>query len=435
MKIVVFGAGGFLGEQIVNQLAQADDEIFAVLRPGSELAFDPDRVHRIEGDLEDPDFTRDALAGKDAAIFSAGRTWQPGLDIGEYQRQNVRITRNFFEALESNPCMRAVFTSSMSTIVGSRRPFIFTEDAGRDEVCESRLTPYDLAKIECERIALQAAEKGCNVVILNPALILGPGASVQSKIGNPFFLLWICQGKAPFFINAQLSLCDVRDVAKAHLAALTRGRIGHRYILGGHHRYRAEFYAMLSRLAGIRPPKRVPVSLATTFTALGDGLSAITGGLFRNAAHRRFVRAQGLHYCGASQKAIDELGYTTTDVEKTVLDALHHYLERGLLPNHLAFLEIVTPENAQEVLCLRQLAASHAFKRFLVPKIPLIYEICQSNHALRDALIRITSESTFLVRSGRFRWNRSACREPLRIYRTFFDYLYFASNDFLKSVS
>src|SRR5207302_3531254 len=130
------------------------------------------------------------------------------------------------------PTMRVVFTSSLSAVGGSIEPCVYAEDGGRAGVREDLLNAYDRAKIICEELALASARRGNQIVILNPGLLLGPGAQATSNLAAPFQLLWLCQGKLPFYVNGGVTLCDVRDVARAHVAALTRGEAGRRCILG-----------------------------------------------------------------------------------------------------------------------------------------------------------------------------------------------------------
>jgi nucleoside-diphosphate-sugar epimerase len=85
---------------------------FACVRGSHGQCF-PDGVRRVEGDLSSVSFVRQAVAGVDAIVFSAGRTWHPGL-AAERIRENVSIVEVFLAALaQSNPSARVVFTSSM----------------------------------------------------------------------------------------------------------------------------------------------------------------------------------------------------------------------------------------------------------------------------------------------------------------------------------
>jgi nucleoside-diphosphate-sugar epimerase len=420
----------------VQQLSADAALVLAAVRPGSEHAFTSPGVTVIEGDLADVTFLRRALDLADAVIFSAGRTWRPGLPLSEFHRQNVTLTERFFEALGHRPGMRVVFTSSLSAVGGSREPRVFAEDTGRSGICERLLTAYDRAKIACEAIALDSAHRGNQVVVLNPGLLLGPGTTPQSNLAAPYMLLWLAQGQftARFYVNGGVTLSDVRDVARAHVAALARGRSGQRYILGGHNIDRTAFYARVARLTGLRPPWRLPCRLLHRLMTAADALAFLTGGRLASPVHRSFARAQGLYYYGESRKAADELGYTVTPLETTLLDTLRYYESRGLLPDDLAYVRGLTVENAPAFVLLRQLAGRSGLGRFLLPRLQVLHDICLTNHDLSQALQRLLAASTFDERAGRFRWDPAACRADVRTIGRFFEYVYFGSNEFLREV-
>jgi dihydroflavonol-4-reductase len=433
-RVLVLGAAGFLGEHIVNQLAAADINVIAAVRVGSAFAFASPRVQVAHGDFHDSAFVRSLLDQVDAAIFCAGRTWQPGLAMSEYHRQNVPITQAFFDALGARPGMRVVFTSSLSTIGGSIEPRVYAEESGRDGIREDLLNAYDRAKIACEAIAFSSARRGNPIVILNPGLLLGPGVTPGSNLAAPFQLLWLCQGKLPFYVNGGVTLSDVRDVARAHVSALTRGQVSQRCILGGHNLDRTQYYRRVARLTGLRPPMRLPAWLVTRAMTVTDGLGYLTAGFLAGPVHRSFARTQCLYYFGESHRADEELGYTVTPLETTLLDMLRYYHACGLLPEWLEFLRDLTVDNAPALLILKQLVDQSPYAPFLRRRIKHLHEICESNQALREAFHRLQTASTFDDATGRFRWDAHACRDDLRTLTRFFEYIYFASDEFLREV-
>jgi dihydroflavonol-4-reductase len=433
-RVLVLGARGFLGEHIVLQLAETDCDVVAAVRPGSQHAYASPRIRVIEGDLLDASFVRRVLDQADAVIFAAGRTWQPDLALADYQRENVGITARFFEALGHRPRMRVVFTSSLATLTGSRTPHVFAEEADRSQVCEDWLTPYARAKILCERLALNAAERGNQVVVLNPGQLMGPGVHAGSNLGSAFVLLWFCQGKAPFYIHGGTTYSDVRDVARAHVAALSRGRSGQRYVLGGHCLERSDFYARVVRLTGVRRPWGLPVGFVYLVMALTDALAFLSAGCFRSPVHRSFARGEGLYYFGDSQEAVQELGYRIRPIDVTILDTLRDYHARGLLPPDLDFVKDLTVEDAPALVLLRRIARKSAYWRFLLPRAGRVYEICCSNDELRAALTRLLEASQADMQSTKVPGSRAHQARDRRLLDHFFEYLYFASDEFMRQV-
>lgn len=440
-KVIVVGARGFLGEHIVAQLVAQGHEVLAVVRSSaaavwqSPLGQSPS-VRVLQGDVADVAWMRSVLDRGDAAVFCAGRTWQPGLRVDQYRQQNVAITEAFFDAVGHRPQMRIVFTSSLSTVGGSKAPQVYAEDSGRDGIWEDRLSPYDRAKIDCEQIALQSARRGNDVIVLNPGLLLGPGASPSSNLAAPFALLWFLQRQfaAKFFVNGGVTLSDVRDVAAGHVAALDRGDAGKRYILGGHNLDRATFYARVTPLVGRPMPTAIPWWVLYSLVSFSDALALLSGGLVASPVHRSFAFTQRLYYYGASDRAVAELGYCMRPIEQTIFDTMLYYQSRDLLPPDLAIGPETTLQSAASVVLLRQLVGRSGYGRAHRKRLPELYRACQANHALRDCLDHLMSISTFDARRGRFSFDARAAKADLQTLQKFFEYVYFSSDEFLRKV-
>ena len=431
MKVLITGAGGYLGEHIVHAAVEAGHTTMVCVRGPHGLRF-PDGVRRVEGDLGDVEFVRQALAGVDAVIFSAGRNWQPGLAADEYLRQNVSIVESFFAALaKSNPAGRVVFTSSMSAIAGSLQPITFTEDFSRTAVCTGRLSPYDCAKVECERLAHNAAAVGRQVVILNPGLMLGPGASASSNVTTSALVQWFCLRKSPAFVGSGgHTFCDVRDVARAHVAALGKGSAGNRYIVGGENLGWTQFQRLMSEQTGIRIPIQISARGAIIATAAMDGLSAATFGLWRNPVHRAFARSAPLYYWGHSARAARDLDYGSRPLAQTIRDTIADFVGRGMLPNEFRYVEAMTDETRTALLLLKQLTKNHLHRSHLVARLSDILAACHQNRTLNEALDAMLASGNYDPKRGRVLWRGAAPKNALMKLRSLLDYCYYASDEF-----
>lgn len=73
-RVIVTGAGGYLGPHVVTALADRGHDVVAVVRPGSRVSFDA-RATVSEADILDPDFTAGDWAGSDAVVHLA---WKDG---------------------------------------------------------------------------------------------------------------------------------------------------------------------------------------------------------------------------------------------------------------------------------------------------------------------------------------------------------------------
>ncbi len=434
MNLLITGAGGYLGEHVVHAAIAAKHAVTVAVRPSARLSL-PSGVRRLDGDLTDAGFVRRALTGIDGCIFTAGRNWQPGLAMTAYQQQNVAVVATFFAALaEVAPTARVVFTSSMSALAGSLEPIVFTEASDRAAVCEGRLSPYDRAKVECERLARAAREAGRDVVLLNPGYLLGPGASGASGITTTFVVQWCCQGRMPGHVaQGGNSYCDVRDVARAHVMALSPTP-ERRYIVAGDNLDSLRFHRLLTAQTGVPCPMRVNASLAYAFQALLDGLSTATFGLFQSAAHREFVRALPLYYWGDSSRAERDLGYRSRPVAETLRDTVADFVQRGVLSAEFAWVRDMTDENRPGLLLLRQLARRHLHRQHLLPRLTRILAAARQNDVLNAALQRVLVASRYDEDRGRFVVPGSVVGD-VRKLRELLDHVYYASNEFHQRVS
>lgn len=72
MKIVVFGAQGGIGAQVVEQALTAGHEVTAVVRRPAAMTLQHERLEVIKGDVLEPASIREAIAGKDAVVSALG---------------------------------------------------------------------------------------------------------------------------------------------------------------------------------------------------------------------------------------------------------------------------------------------------------------------------------------------------------------------------
>jgi dihydroflavonol-4-reductase len=103
-----------------------------------------------------------------------------------------------------------------------------------------------------------------------------------------------------------LNLVDVRDVGRAHVLALEKGRAGERYLVGGTNLTLTDVFGLIARAARRRPP-RLSLSYSTV-----RGLARV------GLANRNEVELARLPAWFSSEKARRELGYEPSPVEAAV---------------------------------------------------------------------------------------------------------------------
>jgi len=324
--VLVTGASGFLGSAIAAALRARGHDVRALARASSARAnLDPTDTLCV-GDLRDRASLKAALKGVRFLFHAAAdyRLW--ARDPEEIRSNNVEGTRLIMEEALKAGVERVVYTSSVATLklAGAAAA---TEDQPLAE--SEAIGAYKQSKVAAERLVEAMIERDrLPAVIVNPSTPIGPRDVKPTPTGR--IIVEAASGRMPAFVDTGLNLVHVDDVAAGHLAALERGQIGERYILGGDNVLLADMLADIARLVRRRPPKvKLPRTMLYPLAYGAEALARVRGiepfitvdGL-RMAAHRMFFD---------DSKARRELGYCSRPYREGLADAIAWFRGHGLL--------------------------------------------------------------------------------------------------------
>jgi hypothetical protein len=192
----------------------------------------------------------------------------------------------------------------------------------RSDTPTSRALPPPTRPPAAVRFAPQA---GLPVVVLNPAEVYGARDTGLVTAGN--LKAFLCDAVVLLPRCGGTSVCAVEDVAAACVAALTRGRPGERYILGGPNLSVEQLARTTLRLAGGRharkPLLRLPAWLLLGVVRL---LAAVRLPVPVEPGVLAFAV---LYWYVDSAKAARELGYTARSAEDTLAPVVNWLRETG----------------------------------------------------------------------------------------------------------
>ena len=306
--ILVTGVSGFVGSAVARRLVQAGHQVRALVRPTSSRANLADLPLDIaEGDLGDANSVARAMTGVRYLFHVAAdyRLWarNPQTIVAT----NVEGTRTLMNAAQRAGVERIVYTSSVATLAA--RPHGEPSDENFPLVPEQAVGAYKYSKVVAERLVeAMIAEQNLPAVIVNPSTPIGPGDVRPTPTGR--IVVEAAAGRMPAFIDTGLNLVHVDDVAAGHLAALQRGRIGQRYILGGQNVRLGDMLREIARQAGRPPPRlRLPRRLIFPIAYGAEAIAHFTG-------REPFLTTTGLrlakvHMFFSSAKAERELGFSS----------------------------------------------------------------------------------------------------------------------------
>lgn len=327
-KILVTGASGFVGSAVARKLVEAGFSVRALVRgksprahlTGLDLEF-------FEGDLRDRKSLDRATAGVRYLFHVAAdyRLW--ARDPREIYASNVEGTRNLMEAAMAAGVERVVYTSSVATIAIRSGGLAANETTPLRE--DQGIGAYKRSKIAAERLVeAMVAERGLPAVIVNPSTPIGPCDVRPTPTGR--IIIEAARGRIPAFIDTGLNLVHVDDVASGHLAALHKGKIGERYILGGQDVLFSQILRDIADLVGGRAAKiRLPWRALIPVAFVAEAVANVTGrepfatidGV-RMAKYRMFFE---------SSKAEQQLGYSARPYSEGINDAVRWFSDAGYL--------------------------------------------------------------------------------------------------------
>ncbi len=326
--VAVSGATGFIGSAVVRELVAAGRQVRALCEPGADTKnLDGLPVEVCTVDVCDFNGMAKALEGCATFFHLAAiyKLWLP--DPAPIYRVNLEGTTTSMLAAQRAKVGRVIYTSSIAA-VGLR-----DDGEPSDESVPFNLydiaNEYILTKYLSERIAMRFAEAGVPIVVVNPAFPFGERDIAPTPTGR--IIVSVLRGEVPATVPGGFCAVDVADVAKAHVAAETKGRIGERYILGNHNVTFANFVTLVCDVAGMKPPKlHVPGAVGT---ALAYGFQAWSD-LFTHREPRVTVKAAAYMQRQVwfdGQKARRELGMPVTPLADSIARSVRYFRESGMV--------------------------------------------------------------------------------------------------------
>jgi dihydroflavonol-4-reductase len=302
---LVTGATGFLGRHLVPLLAERGDRLRAVVREGTDASrLVAQGVEVVSGDALDESAMRGAAAGCERVYHLAGKVDHRRAMEAQIRAANVDTVRVLLSA--ADPDARIVLASSISTIGPASGPTGASDESVPFPAFAERYV-YHRSKRDGERLALDAAAAGRDVVVANIGFIIGPD---DFERVTAWMVERYLRGIIRFVVAGGLSFFDVRDAARGLVLLEERGRAGERTILtnrAGNLSLR-DFYARVGEVTGRRRRQvELPVAVAVAAARLAPWI-----------AHPDEVAAVANWWFYDPAKAERELGFTARPLDETI---------------------------------------------------------------------------------------------------------------------
>lgn len=320
---LVTGGTGIVGVHLLLELLLAGRRVRALHRTGSDRTM-VERVFRhygkedlasgiewAEGDLLDVTALADAMRGMEHVYHAAAVVSFDPRRARVLHNVNVQGTANIVNAALAAGAKRLCYVSSTAAIgwapAGVERDENLVWQDGSDVSDYSR--SKHLAELEVQR----GIAEGLDAVIVNPCVIIGPGAPHKSSMA----LVERMQRPLRFQPPGSNAFVDARDVAACMVQLMEKGGSGERYLLVGENASYARAFGLLATSFGIAPAKRTAapwmldlawrIERMRTFILGGNPL--VTRGTAHSAVTLRSY---------SNKKVVEAIGYRFRSLEEMV---------------------------------------------------------------------------------------------------------------------
>jgi len=345
MTVVVTGASGHVGANLVRMLLDRGEQVRAVSRGDADVppALAGLDVEYVRGDVRELDAMKAAFRGADLVYHLAAKISIVGDPDGSVRAINVDGTQTVAQAALEAGIRRVVHCCSVHAF-DLRHPSAIDENTPRVAPDDRRHPAYDRSKAEGEARMREYVKRGLDAVIVHPSGVIGPHDYAPSRMGTVF--LQLHRRTLPSMVDGGFDFVDVRDVSRGILAAAERGRTNESYILAGRYLPIRELGQIVQRITGVRPPRMTsPIWLAK----VGVPFVGVVARITRAEPIYTFESLAALESNSRfdTSKAQRELGYVVTPTEETVRDLYECFARRGVLPSEVA--QAVQRSRAQDL--------------------------------------------------------------------------------------
>jgi dihydroflavonol-4-reductase len=325
MKILITGATGFVGGNLLRMLANGTNEIIYISRGGkpAPAAEGLPNVTCVTGDVIDLPSLKEACKEVDWVFHSAAMVSSLERQRAQMVEVNVTGTKNILQAALENRVQCFVHISSVDTVGMNEDGSPANEDTVYN--FDKLRNPYSDTKTAAEKEVFNAVEKGLHAVIVNPGFMIG---AWDVKGSSSRIILEVMKGKGQIATHGGNCFVDVEDVCRGAILAAEKGKSGERYILGGHNLNYLDFFTQ----AAIVCNKPKPWLVVPNWAAKAVGYIVENTALFfgkKPLVSKNEVIFSLLPHYYSSEKAIRELGYQISPLAPSIERARNWFIENN----------------------------------------------------------------------------------------------------------
>ena len=334
--ILVTGGTGLLGSHLLLDLVKQNKPVRAIYRNSSKREmvkkvfayYDSkpvnlfDKIEWIEADLLDFGAMEDALQGVSEIYHSGAIVSFYPKDHKLMRKVNIEGTANLVNQALDHKVEKFCYVSSIATLGRAEN------DGESDEethwVDSPKNSVYSQTKYAAESEIWRGIAEGLNAVIVNPAVILGPGFW-QDNSG----LFRLVSEGLKYYTRGVNGYVDVRDVARTMIRLMDQDIFGERFIVSTENLSYQQLFTLMATYLKKPPPS---VNVPPAMTQIAWRIEAIRSFLTRSKPEvtREMATTTAQIYTYTNNKICERLRYTFIPIEESIKEICGYYLADGL---------------------------------------------------------------------------------------------------------
>ena len=324
---LITGSSGHVGSNLIRELTKQNYKIRCIDFDGDHRAYEGFDVEVIKGDITERDslvpiFKDVEIVFHTAALINLDRRYRDQIRL-----VNVSGTENVCQASLNAGVKKLIHFSSVDAFYRFPIEEPLLED--RKLIDDPNAVPYDLSKADGQKIVIDFCQQGLDASIIHPTSIVGPN---DFKPGLPMKeMVNLANGKRKVLPNWGYNFVDVRDLCTTAISAVSKGKTGQNYIVGGEY----HMYSYIAKLMEEQLERTVLLGTIPNFVSyLGLPYEYIKSLITKKP---RVLTVDTLHTGKTGNKIVpstlarSELGHNPRPLEETIHDMVSFFQKRGLI--------------------------------------------------------------------------------------------------------
>ena len=324
---LITGSSGHVGSNLIRELTKQNYKIRCIDFDGDHRAYEGFDVELIKGDITQKDslvpiFKDVEIVFHTAALINLDRRYKDQIRL-----VNVSGTENVCQASLNAGVKKLIHFSSVDAFYRFPIEEPLLED--RKLIDDPNAVPYDLSKADGQKIVIDYCQQGLDASIIHPTSIVGPN---DFKPGLPMQeMVNLANGKRKVLPNWGYNFVDVRDLCLTAISAVSKGKTGQNYIVGGDY----HMYSYIAELMEEQLGRTVLIGTIPNFVSYLGLPYEYAKSLINKKP--RVLTIDTLHTGKTGNKVVpstlarSELCHNPRPLKETIRDMVSFFQKRGLI--------------------------------------------------------------------------------------------------------